>query len=504
LKPSFQIKRIIEYLRYKKEHPMKNKRQKTILLLAVWTAISFTALLRAQIPDKSVFAMRREKLMKQMDGGIAVFRNTSVQRRNGDEDYPYRTDSDFYYLSGFPYADAVFILIPDAEKSFILFVEPKSYTASQWFGDLPGIEGAMETFGADTAYAIGTFEDALPNWIMNKKRVYCDLENDSLCGILRSSLRRLGTKNSTEIVNVMPLLHELRIFKRPEEIRLLQKAVDITGEALIEVMKAAHPSMYEYELDAILDYVFRKNGSPRKGFGSIVGSGPKSTVFNYQTNDRLTENGDMVILDVGAEYGYYTADITRTIPVNGKFAPKQREIYGIVFEAQEAAIRDMIPGNPCFQTAKTAEKIVKEGLYRLGLITDPESVWQHWLYYYPFISHPLGLDVHDVGDFGNFWQGGRNLEPGMVLTIEPGIYIGDNLIPAFRNSAMKYFKATAEEVDAFLEKIRPVFDAYKPLGVRIEDDILITEKGNENLSAKVVRTVEDIEKKMMEKSDLNK
>ncbi len=418
-------------------------------------------------------------------------------------DYKYRPASDFYYLSGFKYPNAVFVLIPDAEKSFILFVKPKSAAVSQWFGDLPGIEGAMETFGADTAYAMEEFENVLPQYAVGKKRLYFDIRNVDLYNTLQASLRRLRSGAPQEMVNVMSLVHELRLIKGPEELRLLRRTIDITGDGLIEVMKAAEPGMVEYELDAIFDYVFRKNGCPRKGFPSIVGSGKQSTIFHYEDNDRKISDGDIVVMDVGAEYGYYSADITRTIPINGKFSKKEKAIYELVLKAQKAAIKELMPGKPCFGGMKISEKIAKEGLYKLGLITDLESNWQHWLYYYPFISHGLGLDTHDVGDYGDYFQGGRNLEPGMVLTVEPGIYIGDNLIAAFRNTAMHYLKASEEDVDAFLKEIKPVFDQYKPLGTRIEDDILITETGNENLSKKVPRTVKDIEKMMKKRSYLN-
>ena len=434
-----------------------------------------------------------------MEGGIAVFKNPAVSNRNSDVDYPYRANSDFYYLTGFTYPSVAFIIDPDGEKKFVMFVEEKSTMTSMWLGEIPGVEGAMAVYGADTAYAIDRFEEMLRRSIRGKEKIYCDVGNKELYETIHSLLPPPG-RRPKELVDVLPIIHEMRVIKGPEEIELLQKSIMITCDAHIEVMKAAKPGMYEYELGAVIDYVYKKNGSLRKGFPSIIGSGPRSCVFHYDANNHQTQNGDLVVLDIGAEYGFYSADVTRTIPINGKFSKEQKEVYELVLAGQKAAIEDMVPGRGCRECYQQAEEIIKKGLYRLGLITDENTSWQYRAFYYPYISHWLGLDPHDAGDYGDPMQGGRPLEPGMVLTIEPGLYFGENLLAGFREITIRYVGVAEEEVDAFLEQVRPVFEKYKNIGIRIEDDILITEDGNRNLSAKAPKTVEDIENMMKQKS----
>jgi Xaa-Pro aminopeptidase len=268
-------------------------------------------------------------------------------------------------------------------------------------------------------------------------------------------------------------------------------------------MKAAEPGMYEYEIEAIIEYIFRKNGSQRPGFPSIVGSGPNSTILHYDANKHQTQDGDLIVMDVGAEYDHYTADVTRTIPVNGKFNKEQKEIYEIVLEAQQQAIDKIAPGVGIYEVHYRAVEVIKDGLYRLGLITDKESRWQYriWLMYNT--NHWLGLDVHDVGSRGRDDGKGRRLEPGMVFTVEPGIYIGEHSLDSLLKTTRRS-KARKEDVAAFLEKVKPVVEKYMNIGVRIEDDVLVTEDGHENLSSKAPTTVKEIEKWMKKKSYLNK
>lgn len=484
---------------YEKEVPMRFRKSVLRFFCLSLFLLAFVGNLRTQTLKKEIFAERRLKLMDQMEGGIAVFQNSQVSNRNSDVDYPYRADSDFYYLTGFEYPSSAFILDPNGEKKFIMFVEEKSTMISLVRGDIPGIEGAMTAYGADTAYAIDRLEEILRRSIRGKEKVYFDVGNKELFETIHSLLPPHGRRPNA-LVDVLPIIHEMRVVKSPEEIELLQKAVSNTCDAYIEVLKAAKPGMYEYELGAVIDYVYKINGSLRKGFPSIIGSGPRTSVFHYDANNQKIQDGDLVLMDIGAEYGFYSADVTRTIPVNGKFTREQKEIYELVLAAQEAAIKALVPGKGCRECFEPAEEVIREGLYRLGLITDKDSPWQTQAFYYPLISHWLGLDAHDVGEYGNSAQGGRPLEPGMVVTIEPGLYFGETMLTVFREMAVQYRGIAEEEVNAFFAQIQPILDKYKNIGIRIEDDILITEDGNRNLSEKAPKTVKDIENMMKQKS----
>ncbi len=466
------------------------------LLTLLWS--NFYASIDAQTLNKDIFNQRRQKLMEQMDGGIAIFKNTKIVYRNGDTEYPYRSNSDFYYLTGFDYPEAAFIILPNEDKKFIMFVQPESPFTLLWKGDIHGVDEITDVYGADTTFAIDQFDDVMRGYLRGKDRIYFNIKDKELYDKIHSLLYA----SPKEMIDINQYVHEMRIFKDAEEIKLLRKAIDITCDGLAEVMKAAEPDMYEYELDAILDYVFRKSGSPRKGFPSIVASGPNSTVFHYDKNDRQIKSGDIIVMDVGAEYGYYTADVTRTLPISGKFTKEQKELYEIALQAQLATIEMMAPGNKCFEGFQRAEEVIKEGLYRLGLITDKNSTWQYKAYYFPYISHGLGLDVHDVGDYGGFREGGRKLEPGMVLTIEPGLYVGENMIDVFRLNARR--SVAEDEIEGFLQQVKPAIEKYKNIGIRIEDDVLITEQGNEVLSAKAPKTVTEIENLMAKRSYLNR
>jgi Xaa-Pro aminopeptidase len=484
---------------YEKEIPMRFRKSVLRFFCLTLFVLAFVGDPKLQTLRKEVFAERRAKLMDQMESGMAVFKNPAVSNRNSDVDYPYRAGSDFYYLTGFEYPSSAFILDPNGEKKFIMFVEEKSTMVSLVRGEIPGIEGAMTAYGADTAYAIDRLEEMLRRSIRGKDKIHFDVGNKDLFETIHSLLPQHGRRPNT-LADVLPIIHEMRLIKGPEEIELLQKSITITCDAHIEVMRAAKPGMFEYELGAVIDYVYKKNGSLRKGFPSIIGSGPRTSVFHYDANNHTIQDGDLVLLDIGAEYGFYSADVTRTIPINGKFTKEQKEIYELVLAAQEAAIKVLVPGKGCRECFEPAEEVIREGLYRLGLITDKDSPWQTQAFYYPLISHWLGLDAHDVGDYGNSAQGGRPLEPGMVVTIEPGLYFGETMLTVFREMAVQHRGIAEEEVDAFLNQIHPVLQKYKNIGIRIEDDILITEDGNRNLSAKAPKTVKDIETMMKQKS----
>jgi Xaa-Pro aminopeptidase len=307
--------------------------------------------------------------------------------------------------------------------------------------------------------------------------------------------------------DIGPALAEMRVFKDDYEIRMLQKAVDITGKGIAEVLRVCRPGLYEFEVEALLEYTWRRNGSSMPGFESIVGSGENAITLHYSANTRKMEDGDLLLMDLGAEYGYYTSDITRTIPVNGRFSKEQREIYDIVLMAQKAAIEEMKPGNPMTAAHARATGVIMNGLRGLGLVTDPDCVWQRKFYTIYHINHYLGLDVHDAGSQGIPVQMlrtyltadtavGRPLEKGMVLTVEPGLYLRANGLDQLE---MLYGSEAGEgEIADFIEKVRPAYEKYRNIGVRIEDDVLITENGNLVMSASVPREPEEIEKLMSE------
>jgi Xaa-Pro aminopeptidase len=453
----------------------------------------------AQEFDKEIYETRRQKLMENIKAGFVVIKNSDEQiRSNGENYFPYKVNCDFYYLTGYKDPEAILILHPEGKNKFIMFVKPKNAFSSQWFGDVPGIEGAMDVYGADTAFAYSEFENKVREFLYSNEKIYYDFYNKQLKETLEPLLQKTNGYGPREIVNISPIVHEMRLVKDEHEISLIRKAVDITCEAQLEAIKAIEPGMFEYEIGAIFSYVFEKNGTT-KGFAPIIASGSNATVYHYSGSKGQLQSGDLLMMDMGAEYMDYTADITRVVPVNGRYTLEQKEVYEIVLLMEEAVIAHMQPGNNIADCYKKAENIAKDGLFRLGLITDKNTTWQHLLYYFPYIGHPIGLDVHDVGNTENLI-----LEPGMVFAIEPLIYIGDNLIAAFSVIVQKFYHIPEAEVDSFLASIKPVFEKYKGIAARVEDDILITETGSEVLSSKLPKTVKEIEKVMSQKSFFNR
>jgi Xaa-Pro aminopeptidase len=291
-------------------------------------------------------------------------------------------------------------------------------------------------------------------------------------------------------------INDLRTIKSQYEIDMMQKAINITVEAHKEAMKATEPDMFEYEIAGLIKYIYLKNGSVRSGFPSIIGSGPNSTILHYEKNERKMQDNDMVVMDIGAEYGMYSADVTRTIPVNGEFSDAQKDIYRIVLASQKAGVEITKPGITLNDISKKSTDIIKDGLLKLGLITDKESRWQTAVWFMHGVSHGLGLDTHDPGGYRN-----QNLQPGMVFTVEPGIYIAPN---ALENAyMMQRMGISKEEIDAFVEKVKPAYEKYKNIGVRIEDDVLVTESGYKNLSKRAPREIDEIEEMMSDDSNFS-
>ncbi len=468
---------------------MKKNNGRRLFVLLIVFSIFVIGSLNAEDFNKEIFKMRRQQLMAKMDGGIAVLRGAGNM-------------SDFYYLTGLYDENAIILIIPEEKEKYIMFIQPTSPMRELWSGKHPGLEEAKTVFGADNALPINEFDKSLFRYLRGKSKVYVNFRDKELYDKLIPMIRSPYSNEPVPVLDPSPYIHELRLIKDSEEIKLMRKAADITSESLVEVMKAVEPGMFEYEVEAIIEYIFRKNGAQGPGFASIVGSGPNATILHYEDNNRQTEDGDLLLMDVGAEYGHYTADVTRTIPVNGRFSARQREIYEVVLQAQKEAIKIAAPGVGIYEINNRGVEVIKEGLYRLGLITDKNSQWQHraWLMYN--ISHWVGLDVHDVGGRGPADGKGRRFEPGMVFTVEPGLYIREETLE-YLPMMLGRAGSSKEEIEDFVNAVRPAVQKYADIGIRIEDDILITESGHEVLSSKAPKEIDAIEKIMKKKSYLN-
>jgi Xaa-Pro aminopeptidase len=416
--------------------------------------------------------------MRRIPGGIAIFPAAPAAVRNSDVEHPYRQDTDFYYLTGFEEQQAVAVLTPNhPEHRFVLFVQPKDREREVWTGWRAGAEGAKRDYGADAAFTIDKLEEELPKLAEKTDRIYYRFGGDPtfderMIGFMRLFQRqrqREGT-GPTSLIDPAEMLHEMRLIKTPGELELLRRAIEITCEGHIAAMEALRPGVYEYQLDATLGYVFRKNGSPRCGYATIVGAGANATVLHYTTNNRRIEDGDLVLIDAGAEFGYYTGDVTRTLPAGGRFTGDQAALYQLVLDAQLQAIDTIRPGATFIDPHDRTVRVLTEGLVRLGLLEGEvdklieENKFRKFFMHRT--SHWLGMDVHDAGPYkvGDEW---RRLAPGMVMTVEPGLYIAED----------------AEDVDP----------RYRGIGIRIEDDVLVTDNGHEVLSARVPKTISDIE-----------
>jgi Xaa-Pro aminopeptidase len=428
--------------------------------------------------DKAVFEKRRRDLMQQMGGGLALIPTAPVRNRNRDVNFPFRPDSDFYYLTHFPEPDACAVLVPGrAHGEFILFCRERNPEKEIWDGRRAGLDGARELYGADDAFPIDDMDDILPGLLENREKVFCSMgrhpEFDAKLMEWVNEVRaksRNGVSAPGEFVDLNHLLHEMRLFKRPEEIRLMKRAAKVSTQAHRRAMQTCRPGLMEYELEAELLYEFKKGGSQSPAYPPIVGGGANSCILHYTENNAELKAGDMLLIDAGAEMDGYAADITRSFPVNGKFSAEQRAVYEVVLAAQLAAIEQVKSGKHWNEPHEAAVRILIDGLMQLKLLNGSTDqlleTGAYKRFYMHRTGHWLGLDVHDVGDYKlhDTW---RLLEPGMVLTVEPGLYIaaGDSSIP-------KGFWNT---------------------GIRIEDDVLVTRDGPEVLSRDAPKTIHDIE-----------
>lgn len=429
--------------------------------------------------SKKEFAARRRELMALMEpNSIAIVPAAPPRTRSRDTEYPYRQDSDFFYLSGFAEPEAVLVLVPGREHGeYVMFCRERDRTMEIWNGYRAGPEGAVKDFGADDAFPIGDVDEILPGLIEGRERVYYQMGRDqefdrnvmNWVNTIRAKVRS-GAHPPGEFIALDHLLHDMRLFKSPAEIKVMQKAADITANAHLRAMEKCRPGMMEFQLEAEFLHEFSREGSRFPAYSSIVGGGANACVLHYIDNNCELKNGDLVLIDAGAEYHHYAADITRTFPVGGKFSAEQRALYDVVLKAQLAAIKAVKPGNHWNQPHEAALLELVKGLVQLGLlqgkVDELIASEAYRRFYMHRTGHWLGMDVHDVGDYkvGDQW---RVLEPGMVLTVEPGLYVAaddDTVEPRWRG-----------------------------IGIRIEDDVLVTEKGRKVLTAAAPKDPDEIE-----------
>jgi Xaa-Pro aminopeptidase len=445
------------------------------------------------------FKGRRQIIADSLGAAFVILRSADQGSNNRHE---FRSNNYFYYLTGYNARGSYAILSSDPQPNFILSLPPQNIRKLIYDGGEISSRELQEQYRPDRVLDYQGVRALIDSIVSTGATIYMDRSDRTFS---RDLQRMAGESGSADIRHIGELVDPMRVLKSPAEVERLQKANNITALALTRVMKECEPNRYEFEMEALIEGTFLEYGSAMPGFSSIVGSGPNSTILHYEPNTRLMEDGDLLLMDIGAEYGHYTADITRTIPVNGRFTAEQSAIYQLVLDAQLAAIEEMKPGKMFLDGHVAATEVIVNGLTELGLITDPGSPWQVEFYVLYRNSHYLGLDVHDVGEleinrsqFMNQTPGesieSRVLEPGMVLTIEPGLYFRENGLEQLQEIFGD--KADSMEIARFIKDVGPVYEQYKNIGVRIEDDILITTSGNINLSRYAPKEIEDIEQIM--------
>ena len=432
--------------------------------------------------ELSEFKRRRKELISRMaPESVAIIPTSPEKIRNKDVLYPFRPDSDLFYLTGFNEPQCLAIIIPHRPQGeFIIFCRESNKDAEIWHGRRLGLEGAREDLGADHVFPIEDLEDILPGLIENKKQIYFPMGRyQEFDNLLMKLVRQIDSQNRSgvhapdQFLALSTILDEMRLFKNELELKSIKKAIEITTEAHIAAMKKAYAGVYEFELEAEIMAVFMRSGARYPAYPSIVGGGENACILHYTDNKDRVEDGELVLIDAGAEYGCYAADITRTFPVNGIFTAEQKDLYEIVLSAQQTAIGKVRPNNNWDEPHLAALSVIVEGLKDLGILSGSTDEIIETEIYKKFFMHKtghwLGLDVHDVGDYkiDNQW---RIFEPGMITTVEPGIYISKS----------------ESNIDP----------RWLGIGIRIEDDILVTKDGNLNLSEKVPKTISQIEETM--------
>lgn len=427
--------------------------------------------------NQTPFAKRRARLIEQMgQDAIAIIATRAEMYRNRDADYKFRADSSFYYLTGFAEPEAVAVIQTGAVQPYTLFCRERNRDMEIWNGLRAGTEGAVKDYAADQAFSIEQLDEQIIALLAGKKRLYVRLGQDTafdlrVTGWLKkiAASQRQGGQPPVEIIQLDSIVDEMRLLKDEFEIKLMRKAAQISAQAHVRAMQQVKPGMLEYGLEAEVLYVMQKNGCAT-AYNSIVGGGANACILHYVENNQPLKDGDLVLIDAGAELDHYAADITRTFPVNGQFSPEQKALYELVLKAQLAAIEATQPAHHYRLPHETAVKVLTTGLVELGLLqgdVDELIASEAFRQFYMHgTGHWLGMDVHDVGNYklNNEW---RPYEPGMVVTVEPGLYIAPD----------------DDTVEA----------RWRGIGIRIEDDVLVTESGNEVLTRDVPKTVDEIE-----------
>ncbi|MCC6464515.1 MAG: aminopeptidase P N-terminal domain-containing protein [Planctomycetes bacterium] len=456
--------------------------------------------------DSAIFRRRRDELLRRMQPGVAVFPAARVYPRNGDVSHDYRQHSDFFYLTGFEEPGSLALVIKEhGQHGFVLFVPKRDKMMEIWNGRRAGPEGATSRYGADAAFTVDEIDTKVPEYLRNVQRLYVHLGEDDefdqrVTGWLNKvrAMKRQGFNAPSELHDPAQILSDMRLIKTEDDLRYLRRSCRITAEAHKAAMRATRPGLHEYEVQAEVEYVFRKHGCHRNGYGSIVASGDNANILHYHENDAVLRDGDLLLVDAGSEFGYYSADITRTWPVSGRFSEAQAEVYNWVLKAQLASIDCVRSGRSFREGHNRAVEVLTEGIVAMGLLKgEPKKIiaaqeqWDEDVklkkvdpakdrekapktyreFYMHNTGHWLGMDVHDVGDYknGDDWVA---LRPGCVLTVEPGLYIAQ------------------ERTD--------VPEKYRGIGVRIEDDVLVTTGEPDVLTKDCPKTVEDIEALMEE------
>lgn len=431
------------------------------------------------MPDRSLYAERRRAYLDALGpDAVAVVSSLPERVRNGDSHYHFRQHSDVHYLTGFDEPETTVVLRPGATgEEVVMFVRPRDPEMEVWNGRRAGLEGAKADYGADVAYPHTELATRLGDLIANREHLHyalgLDRDLDALVAATIARLRKSekrGKRPPRAVVDPRAALHELRLHKGEDELVLLRRAASITSEAHVAAMRLGRPGRHEYELEATLDYTFRSRGGMGPGYGTIVGAGVNATILHYVDNDRRIEDGDLVLVDAGCEYQHYTADVTRTWPASGGFRGAQRDVYALVLAVQKSAVAMVAPGVTLDAIHDHCVRGLTEGMVALGLLPGPVEAriedQAFKKFYMHGTSHWLGMDVHDVGAYT---AGGKSrpLAPGMVITVEPGLYIA----------------ADAADVP----------EALRGIGVRIEDDVLVTADGHDNLTAACPKEIADLE-----------
>lgn len=428
--------------------------------------------------DSKEFPKRRKKLMDMMgDESIAILPTASVHIRNRDVEFPFRADSDFFYLTGFPEPEAVMVLVPGRESGeYVLFCREKDELMETWHGRRSGLQGACDIYGADDAFPIEDMDDILPGLLEDRDRIYYTMGTDQnfdqrvihWVKMVRDKVRT-GIHAPDEFISLTHILHDMRLYKSRQEIKSMRQAAKIATYAHKRAMQVCKPGMMEYQVEAELIHEFMQRGARSPAYASIVGGGKNSCILHYTENNEELKSGDVLLIDAGAEYDGYASDITRTFPVSGEFSAEQKAVYEVVLAGQLAAIEKVAPGNHWNEPHDAAIEIMVEGMLDLGIMKGNKKTIikekSYNKYYMHKTGHWIGMDVHDVGDYkvDGEW---RMLEPGMVMTVEPGLYLSPT-----RGLAKKWWN----------------------IGIRIEDDVLVTKDGFDVLSKDMPKTVEEIE-----------